>query len=609
MEMTAKKYYLTALRQRWPWYLAGTITLFLTNLTEVLMPKMVQWCLDLVGSGRGTLEHLPDWLQAAANGDKFRALHILVAMTSMVMLLGFVGRFGWRQLLARRTHDAGRELKAGFWDVLRHQPIDTLHRYPLGDLMNRATADWNAARMIHGFTLVMTFDLLFFTVLALASMLMISVKLTLISLAIFPLLPPLVLYLARREHDQHLVAQQQQGEMTQRIAQALAGSRLARATATDGSWEQDLSRQARDYADKRFVVVKTAWKIFPLGALPTLIAYFVLLVFGLAEIRSGALTIGAFVALQSYVLMLQGPLFDLGDVIAEWQRGFASLGRVVEIFNLRRHSAPLLARRPVFGFAPKGQALLKVQRLSFCYGGPGTIKALQGVSMQVQAGETVGIVGPIGAGKSTLLKAFAGLIEVAPGQLALDGVDQCELAPAWFAANVAMVPQKAFLFSGSIRQNLELDRSYGDAELWRHLAMVAMDAEVRAFPGGLDAVVGEQGINVSGGQKQRLALARALLRKRRLLLLDDCLSAVDAEKEESILMALKGQLEGARAVVWVAHRLPSLRHCDRVYTMDHGILQVAVHSPRNAGGDLAAPLHQALGSDKLVVDFAARGET
>ena len=556
MHSSAKKFYQRSLTEHWLWYPLGFVSLFVTNVTEVLTPKFIQWALDTV----------------ASTGDiasRVQRLDHLAIGFAAALLIGAVGRFGWRQSLARQTHVAGRDLKLRLWDVLRYLPLPMFQRYPLGDLMNRATGDWSASRQIHGFTLVTTFDLVFFTMLAVASMLMIDAEMALFCLVVFPFLPRVILRLARIERDQHRYAQEKLGSLSEHISQALIAIRLARATASDRIWEQALDREAREYADRRFEVAKTGWKIFPLGAIPTLIAYAVLLIWGVRKIESGSLTVGEFVALQSYVLMLQAPLFELGEIIAEWQRGFASLGRLVEIFDLKRLGDRQLSRQATPAIA-SAQSLVQVVNLHFAY--PEVEPVLRGLDLDVRIGETVGIAGPIGAGKSTLLRLIAGLIDPPSHAILLAGQDIREISRTWLAQQVTMVPQRAFLFAGSIRYNLQLDGEFSDDALWAVLRLVHLEDDIRKFEGGLEATVGEWGVNLSGGQKQRLALARALLRKRRLLLLDDCLSAVDAVTEEAILEALRAQLGGERAIIWVAHRTSTLRLCDRVYRLEGGVL-------------------------------------
>jgi ATP-binding cassette subfamily B protein len=561
MATTAGKLYLRTLRRHWLPYTTGIVALFSCSISEVMIPKFVQWALDLIG---GRMSMLPAWIGAERN---VATLNMLILSLLLVLLLGLLGRFGWRQLLARQTHVSGRDLKVHFWQVLRHLPLATFHEYSLGDLMNRATGDWNATRAIHGFTLVQSLDLIFFSVLSIASMIAIDWKLALACLVILPFLPRNILKLARRERDQHEIAQDKLGELSDAVTQSLSTIRLQRATHSEALWEERLHREAREYSERRFAVVKTGWKIYPLAALPTLGAYAVLLYWGVHLVQIGQLSIGQFVAMQSYVLMLQGPLADMGDCIAEWQRGFASFGRMVEIFNLQALAERFLGKNAL----PEEQSpRLSVNHLTFCYS-DSSRQVLKDVTLQVAPGEHIGIFGPIGAGKSTLLAVSAGLVEVAPGFVSLAGVDVHDLDRTWLAQHVTMVPQRAFLFAGSIRYNLQLDQEFSEAELWSVLSLVRLDADVRRFPGGLDTWVGEWGINLSGGQKQRLALARALLRERSMILLDDCLSAVDAVTEEEILRGLRDRLRGT-TVIWVAHRMSTLKLCDQVYQLDGGEL-------------------------------------
>lgn len=587
MTLTAGKLYRRALSAHWAVYLAGTLTLIATSITEVLTPKFIQWALDLVSQKSTALAKVPALFAAATPRD---SLTRMVSYLSVALFVGLVGRIGWRQLLARRTHVEGRALKVAFWDALRFLPLRTFQTYPLGDLMNRATGDWTSSRAIYGFTIVQTLDMIFFTTLATGAMLLIDWQLTLLCLAVFPLLPRFILRLARREHDQHVVAQEKLGVLSDRISQALGTIRLTRATASDALWQNELAREARGYADLRFEVLKTGWKIFPLGALPTLIAYAILLVFGLPRIVSGRLSIGQFVALQSYVLMLQGPLFDMGDCIAEWQKGFASLGRIAEVLGLRR--APPLLRAHVSS-PGSAAAALAVDAVSYAYE-PDAERVLHGVSLTVGAGESIGIQGPIGAGKSTLLRLISGLLDLDPqqaqGKITLFGEDVATIPRAQLTTLVTMVPQRSFLFAGSIRSNLELDASYGDDALWDVLSAVCLDKDMRALEKGLETRIGEWGVTLSGGQKQRLALARALLRRRPLLLLDDCLSAVDAVTEETILANLLTyqKADTRQAIVWVAHRLSTLKACTRVYRLTHGSLYLLGDSERQGGPAVAA---------------------
>ena len=564
-----------AIVDHWGAYLIGTAAMLLTSASEALTPKFIQWTIDLLTLRAGASSHLPAMFQ---QGSLAMTLHFLALGLFAVLAAGWCGRLGWRNTLARRTHEEAFSYKNQFWDTLRTQPLGFFHKYPLGDLMNRGISDINRVRAIHGFTIVMTYDVIFFTLLAVSSMMMIDWQLTLLCLVAVPFLPRPMTKISRDEYSQHIHAQTKLSDLSDLIAQALGTIRLTRATASERLWQGNLAAKADEYAKSRFNVIKTGFKIYPLSMVSTLVAYLFLLTYGIYKVRHGLLTIGEFVALQSYVLLLQVPLGELGDLFAEWQTGFASFARLVEILNFRRTS-PLAPEVPEGALSPAPPAwAIRVQNLTFSYA-DAKKPALSRIDLAVAHGGRLGITGPIGAGKSTLLYALCSLLERPEGQIELMDEDLAGVGHGLARKHVTLVPQRAFLFAGSIRDNLTLDGAFTDDALWEALGTAQIRDEVAVLEGGLDAWIGEGGINLSGGQKQRIALARAILRASPILLLDDCLSAVDAITEERILAAFATHFHD-RTIVWVAHRLSTLALCEEICHMHEGRIVRMSRMPR-----------------------------
>jgi ATP-binding cassette subfamily B protein len=525
-----------SVQPRWRTYALGLSAMFVTNGTEVLAPKALQWTVDAL-------------LQISSSSSSLLPLIRAVTIFFGIALIGMVGRIFWRLTLAKMTHVYGREIKTGIWRSLGRSKLEEISRFTLGDLMNRAIGDLNSARWIFGFTLVLTCDVLFFTVLGAASMIWIHPGLAFACLVSFAVIPPVAIILARKEYDAHDRAQDELTVLSQHVSQSVRGVRAQRASHAFGMWVRALSESATRYSGLRLDAQRIAILGFPVFSLPTLVSYGVLLYWGPALVVARELTVGEFTAFASYVYLLQGPLGELGDLIAEWQRGFASLRRIYELHALDK-SDTMIA-----GDLSHNQVALECREVHVSRQGR---SVLSEVNLQVGSGEWVGISGSVGGGKSTLLRVLSGIESPTKGRVRLNS--------SLCSGLISYVPERPFIFSGTIRKNLSLNQDYNDDLLWKYLGIVQMSDQVRKM-GGLDAFVGEGGVTLSGGQKQRLSLARSLLRANGLIIMDDPISAVDPETEVKILAAMRREFSG-HAVVMASNKRPTLDCCDRVFSLD-----------------------------------------
>jgi ATP-binding cassette subfamily B protein len=302
--------------------------------------------------------------------------------------------------------------------------------------------------------------------------------------------------------------------------------------------------------------------------------------FGVSAINEGAITVGDFVALLLYVGQLAFPAALLGFTITAYQRGEVSVDRIEAILTVQpkirdQPNAIALSRAQVRGE-------LAADHLTFAFptaNGSNSKPALQAVSFTIQPQETVAIVGSIGSGKSTLANALPRLLDIAPGQLFLDGFDITQVRLADLRGAIAYVPQDSFLFSTTIKNNIRYGEPGADeARVIDAAKQAQIHSEILNFPHQYETIVGERGITLSGGQRQRTALARALLVDAPILILDDALSSVDNQTATQILRNLS---EGThrKTVLFISHQLSAAASADRIFVMEQGtIVQSGTHS-------------------------------
>jgi ATP-binding cassette subfamily B protein len=544
-------------------------------LTEVASPKITGWAIDIL-TGR-TPELLVSTLQGQTT---HQSMVLLLGLFAANLGLGFLFRTGWRQFIARRTHHSSYVFRLRYWSALRFVTPEVLFRHSLGDLIARGISDINPVRFVFGFSWALTLDLIFFLLVGTLAILVIDPVLAGLSLVGFPLAAYPVWRLSQRQSKQYRSAQESLGQLSQTINQAIATIRLQRATATEQGWQRELENHAEDFAAKARKSIMTFNHIIPFATFPTLIAYGVLAFYGVQRVQMGIITPGDLVTLFSLVLLMQNPLFELGPCIAEWQRGYVGLTRLNHIIGLatpKEYKLPPHSLPAEFAFTANGRekkenqkpaSVLKVQDLNWQHPN-GMLLFERRISMDILTGEKIGLMGPVGSGKTMLLEMLCGNLTPQSGKVMLSGYDLSSLSRQTLCEWITFVDQAPFLFSGTVRDNLSLDRDFSDEQLWNVIRLVGLHQDEALQRNGLDTMIGEFGINLSGGQKQRMCLARGLLRPAPLMIFDDCFSAMDTLTEEQIL---KNLLEPLRhcTVIWSAHRASTLRHCTRTLKLPEG---------------------------------------
>lgn len=509
-----------------------------------------------------------------------------------VALVGGALRFWMREVLNGLSRYIEFDLRQELFVHLETLDAEYFARVRTGDLMARLTNDLSAVRMAAGPAVMYLTNTVFGGAFALAFMVRIDARLTALALLPMLLLPALMIRLGGAIHRRFDAVQEHFSSLSTHAQENFAGVRVVRAYRQERAEIARFAALGEEYLHRNLALARLYGIMNPaFGLLAGLSAAIVLGVGGALVLR-GAITVGAFIAFGFYLGLLTWPLIALGWVINLFQRGAASMARLLEILDARPAVTSPPAPRPLP--AATGGRTLTFRGVGFHFPAPPGAEprwVLRGVSFEIGAGETLAVVGATGSGKSTLLDLIPRLRDPQEGEILLDGVPARELALDALRGEMGYVTQESFLFSDTLAANLgygdagialperdagDLDtaaaRTQGDAEAAPHrwaAEIAQLDATVRAFPRGYGTLLGERGINLSGGQKQRLALARALARRPRIVLLDDALSAVDTHTEAEILHGLRDALQGRTAVI-ASHRVSAVRDASWIIVLDEG---------------------------------------
>jgi ATP-binding cassette subfamily B protein len=460
--------------------------------------------------------------------------------------------------------------------------------------MSRLTNDLTAVRALYGPGLLNVFNTALVYATALALLLQLSTRLTLMALIPYPLLLVAARLASRRIHRASRAIQDQLGTMSTVIQEDLAGIGVIKHYTLEESRQRAFREVNDEYLNRALSLVRVRGLLMPLFAMLGGVGTLIVLWAGGREVIAGRMTVGSLVAFNGYLVLLSWPTFALGWIIGIWQRGTAGWARVRELLDTKAAIADAPDAVPSTAAAPRTPSV-EVRDLSIT---ADARKLLDGVSFKLPAGATLAIVGPTGSGKTTLVDAVLRMQDVAPGTVRIGGHDVTRIPLAELRGSIGYAPQDAFLFSATVAENIafgirgDIDADGRDERVRRAAEAAGLAPDVAVLPEGYETLVGERGITLSGGQRQRVALARALAADPHILILDDSLSSVDAETERTILTRLRPILAG-RTSILISHRVAAVKDADQILVLDGGrVAEAGSHAALLASGGLYASLYR-----------------
>lgn len=495
-------------------------------------------------------------------------------------------RFAMRWLLIGVSRAIEYDLRNDLFRHLETLPMAFYQKNKTGDLMSRATNDLSNVRMLVGPGIMYTANTMLTAVFALALMLTIDWRLTLVAAVPLPFVSYSVRHFGKKIHDLTEESQTRLAQLSARVQESLAGIRVIKAFVQEDYENLEFQRLNLSLVDKNRELIRVISFFYPTMQFFIGLAVVIVLWFGGRQVVQGAITLGDFVAFTVYLGMLSWPMIAFGWVVNLLERGRASMERLNYIFG----TVPEVRDRrdAVEDFSIKGA--IEFRSLSFSYNGT---PALRDISLSIPEGKTVAIVGATGAGKSTLVQLIPRLYDPPPDSLFIDGVPIERIPLAALRRSIGYIPQDTFLFGETIRENIAFGvDSASDEDIRRAAEISNIQTDIQEFPMGFDTVVGERGITLSGGQKQRTAISRAVVRDPRILILDDALSSVDTYTEEGILHELKQVMRG-RTSILISHRVSTVKEADEIIVLDHGrIVERGSHSELLDRDGYYAELHR-----------------
>ncbi len=536
-------------------YLIGIVFLLITSFITSLIPKIIGIITD----------SLKDKMPVSVINK-----HLVILISAAVA--AFIFRFIWRYFLMGNCRYLECHLRGKLFKHLQTLPASFYDNNKTGDLIAYAINDIQAIRRTFGFGFTAILDgIVVNTVSILIMAKTINPILTAIALAPAPIIVFILYKLRRKIRERFTDVQKAFASISEKVQENISGIRVIKAFAQEKEEVEDFTKYSQARVDTHMKLTRVSSALGPVTQVLFGMSVVFFIIYGSGLVTKGVISLGDYVAFNSYIMVIMRPIVRISRIVEIWQRGIASAGRLDNIFTVKGEQETSQSQKGSF------RGSIEIKNLNFIYPGTENI-VLKDINLKIKEGKTLGILGKTGSGKTTLANLLLKLYSVEDGQIFIDGKDINKIPAEILRENIGYVPQDNFLFSTTIKNNIEFFRPiYLDYEIQQAAMMARIYDDILTFPEGFDTIVGERGVTLSGGQKQRVSIARALIKEPTILILDDSLSAVDTKTEEEILGNVKKVLENRTGII-ISHRVSTVKHADQIIFMDEGrIVEKGTH--------------------------------
>ncbi|WP_249594226.1 ABC transporter ATP-binding protein [Peribacillus frigoritolerans] len=545
-------------KEQWQRYTLAILFLCLVNILEVIPPKLVGNAIDDMNNGSMTQEGVMKYV-----------IYLL-----MVLIGSYLFGYLWSYLLFGGGNLVERKLRSGFMGHLLKMTPSFYEKNRTGDLMARATNDLKAISLTAGFGILTLVDAVLFTITVVVMMgATISWQLTIAAVLPLPIMAVLMQIYVKKIYKRFTDAQAAFGTLNDKVLESISGVRVIRAYVQEREDEKRFEEMTEDVYRKNLAVARIDALFDPTISIIIGISYLIGLGYGAYLVFQQAITLGGLVSFNVYLGMLIWPMIAVGELINVMQRGNASLDRVQDTLS---YEADVKNSMGLESITNPGD--IQFNSVHFTYPSS-TVVNLSDISVQLESGQTLGIVGKTGSGKTTFVKQLLREYPLGTGEIAFAGKPLEQLHLEDIRKWIGYVPQDHFLFSKTVRENIlfgKMDAT--EDELAEAIRLADFEKDLMMLPNRLETLVGEKGVALSGGQKQRISIARALIKNPEILILDDSLSAVDAKTETTIIENIQNERAGKTTII-TTHRLSAVQHADRIIVLDSGkIIEEGTHA-------------------------------